>query len=58
MDVVRTYIYNKKEKYVIVFEPQIRNGASYYLLTAYYLNKEYGVKQIENKLKKRLNVVL
>ena len=58
MDVARTYIYNKKQKYVIVFEPQKRNGASYYLLTAYYLNKEYGVKQIENKLKKRLDEVL
>lgn len=58
MDVVRTYIYNKKRKYVIVFEPQKRNGSSYYLLTAYYLNKDYGLKQIENKLKKRLENVL
>lgn len=57
-DVVRTYIYNKKQKYVIVFEPQKRSVASYYLLTAYYLNKSYGVKQIEKKLKNKMNEVL
>lgn len=26
MNVTRTYIYNKTRKYVIVLEPQIRNG--------------------------------
>lgn len=55
-DVKRTYIYNKKQKYVIVFEPQ--NSSSYYLLTAYYLNKDYGVKQIEKQLKKKVNTIL
>lgn len=58
MNVVRTYIYNKTRKYVIVLEPQTRNGESYYLLTAYYLNKEYGEKQILKKLRSKLNEVL
>ncbi|MCM1347728.1 MAG: hypothetical protein NC115_12985 [Bacteroidales bacterium] len=58
MDVSRTYIYNQKEKYVIVFEPQQRNGNSYYLLTAYYLNKEYGVKQMKKKYKKKIETIL
>ena len=58
MNVVRTYIYNKTRKYVIVLEPQIRNGESYYLLTAYYLNKEYGEKQLQKKLASKLDEVL
>lgn len=58
MNVVRTYIYNKTRKYVIVLEPQIRNGQSYYLLTAYYLNKEYGEKQIKKKLASKLDEIL
>lgn len=58
IDVYRTYIYNKTQKYVIVLEPQTRNGNAYYLLTAYYLNKKYGVKQIEKKLKAKLDEIL
>lgn len=58
MDVVRTYIYNKTRKYVIVFEPQCRNGKSYYLLTAYYLNKSYGEKQMAKKLRHKQTEVL
>lgn len=54
----RTYIYNKTRKYVIVLEPQKRNGNSYYLLTAYYLNKEYGEKQIKKKLQAKLDKIL
>lgn len=57
-DVPRTYIYNKTRKYVVVFEPQQRNGNAYFLLTAYYLNKDYGLKMIEKKLKKKLAEVL
>ena len=57
-DIVRTYIYNKTRKYVIVLEPQQRNGRTYYLLTAYYLNKDYGEKQMKKKLKARLSEVL
>lgn len=58
VDVVRTYIYNKTRKYVIVFEPQTRNGNSYYLLTAYYLNKKYGEKQLKKKLAAKMDTVL
>lgn len=58
MDVVRTYIYNKTHKYVIVLEPQLRNGHSYYLLTAYYLNKPYGEKQIKKKLQAKMDIIL
>lgn len=58
MNVARTYIYNKTRKYVIVLEPQTRNGESYYLLTAYYLNKEYGEKQMQKKLLSKLTEVL
>ena len=58
MNVVRTYIYNKTRKYVIVLEPQTRNGEAYYLLTAYYLNKEYGEKQIKKKLVSKMDEIL
>ena len=58
VDIVRTYIYNRTRKYVVVLEPQTRNGKSYYLLTAYYLNKSYGEKQLQKKLKKKLLEVL
>lgn len=51
-DVTKTYIYDKREKYVIVLECQKKS--SYYLLTAYYLNKEDGEKSIKKKMKKRL----
>ncbi len=47
-DVIRTYIYDKDEKYVIILEPQ-RSGSDYYLLTAYHLNEPGGKKQIEKK---------
>ena len=54
----RTIIYNRKQKYVIILQPQRRSGNAYYLLTAYYLNRDYGVKMIEKQLKKRLDEVL
>ena len=52
-DIIRTYIYDKEQKYVIVLEPQ-RNLHDYYLLTAYYLNKDYGEESINKKLKHKL----
>lgn len=58
VEVTRTYIYNKTRKYVIVLEPQTRSGRAYYLLTAYYLNKIYGEKAINKKIKKKLEEVL
>lgn len=57
-DVTRTYIYNQTQKYVIVLEPQHKNQAAYFLLTAYYLNKDYGEKAILKRFKKRLGAVL
>lgn len=37
-DVVRTYIFDVEQNYVIVLEPQ-RSNVDYYLITAYFLNK-------------------
>lgn len=54
--VFRTYIYDVKQKYIIVLEPQRNRG--YYLLTAYYLNRSYGVEQIHKKLKGKLETIL
>jgi hypothetical protein len=53
----RTYIYDQKQKYVIVLEPQ-RSGIDYYLLSAYYLNRSYAEKQISKKIKNKLQEVL
>ncbi len=51
---IRTYLYDKKESYVIILEPQ-RSETDYYLLTAYYLSKEKGgKKQIVSKIKRKL----
>lgn len=50
--VKKTYIYDMKEKYVIVLEQQ--RSKAFYLLTAYHLNKEYGKKALEKKMKKRI----
>jgi len=55
-DVIRTYIYNMEEEYVVILEPQ-RSKLDYYLITAYYLNEPGGKKQIVNKQKKKLNEV-
>lgn len=56
-DIVRTYLYDKKEKYVIVLEP-LRNPYGYYLLSAYYLNTIQGEKKIKKLLQKKLDEVL
>lgn len=57
-DVPRTYLYNRTRGYVIVYEPLQRNGNAYFLLTAFYLNKNFGVKMMEKKLKNRIEEVL
>ncbi len=50
---IRTYIYDKTEKYVIVLEPS-RKHDSYYLLTAYHLEgKDDKRNKILAKYKKR-----
>jgi len=53
----RTYIYDRKQKYVIVMEPQ-RSGKDYYLLSAYYLNRSYGEKMLQKKIKNKLSYLL
>ena len=53
-DVIRTYIYDIEQEYVIILEPQ-RSKLDYYLLTAYYLNEPGGKKQIVKKQKRKLN---
>ena len=52
-DIIRTYIYDLEQKYIIVLDPQ-RTQKDYYLVTAYHLNKEYGEKKIKKLMKKRL----
>lgn len=53
VDVIKTYIYNRTHKYIIVLLPQ-RSPDYYYLLTAYHFNRPEGAKTIEKKLKRRL----
>ncbi len=53
---IRTYIYDKEKKYVIILEPY-RNKDEYYLLTAYHLTGRNN-KKIENKYKRKLIEVL
>lgn len=55
-DVIRTYIFDTNQDYVIILEPQ-RSNQDYYLLTAYHLNEPGGKKQIKKKLKKKLDQV-
>ena len=52
-DVIRTYIYDTEQNYVIILEPY-RNGLDYYLLTAYHLNESGGKKQILKKIQRKL----
>ena len=54
--VFRTYIFDVKEKYTIVLEPQRSRG--YYLLTAFYLHQSYGIDLMRKKYKNKLNEVL
>lgn len=55
---IRTYYYDKDENYVIVLEP-LRDGKSYYLLTAYYIRgKDVQRNKMERKYKRRLNEIL
>ena len=54
---IRTYIYDKDEKYVIVLEPKF-NNTIYYLLTAYHLRgKDAKRNSILKKYKRRLGEV-
>jgi hypothetical protein len=54
---IRTYVYDKEEKYVIVLEP-LRKQNEYYLLTAYYLRgKDIARDKFEKKYKRKLEEV-
>lgn len=55
-DIIRTYIYDVNQKYIIVLDPQ-RTQKDYYLVTAYHLNRDYGEKKIKKLMKRRLPVL-
>jgi len=55
-DVIRTYIFDTENDYVIILEPQ-RSKLDYYFISAYHLNEPGGKKQILKKQKKKLNEV-
>lgn len=56
-NVVRTYIHNVKQKYIIIIEPQ-RSGKDYYFISAYYLEKKYGgLNMIKKKYENKLDIV-
>jgi len=52
-DIIRTYIFDLDQKYIIVLDPQ-RTQHDYYLLSAYYLNKSYGEKKIRKLMNRKL----
>lgn len=49
---IRTYIFDKDEKYVVILEPY-RNCQEYYLITAYYLEGR-NYQKILNKYRRQL----
>ena len=54
---IRTYIYDKSEKYVIILEPR-RNSTAYYLLTAYQLRgKDAQKDKMLRKYNRRLEII-
>lgn len=56
MNVRHTYIYDKVEKYVIIFDR--RPQKDFYLLTAYYLDEVYAEKALKKKMKKKEEAIL
>ena len=55
--IIRTYIYDKDQKYVIILEPRKEGIELYYLITAYYLNEKRGLNQMKSKIKNKLDEV-
>ena len=51
---IRTYLFNKKESYVIILEP--KKDDYYFLITAYYLEGG-NTRKIENKMKRKLPII-
>ncbi|SHO63030.1 hypothetical protein [Algoriphagus zhangzhouensis] len=55
---IRTYIYDRPEKYVVILEP-LKKTTGYYLLTAYYVEgRDAKRNKFEKKYKRRLQDVL
>jgi heterodisulfide reductase subunit B len=54
-NVIRTYIFNESQRYVIILEPY-RKHPDYYLITAYYL-EERNMKKMKNKIKRQLDKI-
>lgn len=52
-NVIRTYIYDTEQEYVVVLQPQ-NSGKDYYLITAYHLNRKEGLKAMNKRLKRKL----
>lgn len=52
-NVIRTYILDHDEKYVVILEPY-RNEVDYYLITAYYLESN-NYRRMKNKIKNKLS---
>lgn len=56
-DIIRTYLWDTAQNYTIVLEP-FRDTKDYYLLSAYYLQKEKGgIKAMKKRHKRRLKEV-
>lgn len=53
-DVIRTYLFDQAQKYVIILEPRQEGISLYYIISAYYLNESYGEKSISKKMKNKL----
>jgi hypothetical protein len=54
-NVIRTYIFDEPEQYVIILEPY-RKHPDYYLITAYYLEAR-NMKKMKNKMKRQLDKI-
>ena len=55
-DRIRTYILDTQQNYVIILEPQ-DSKLDYYLLTAYPITENWGMKQILKKKKNQLTEI-
>lgn len=52
-NVIRTYIYDISQKYVIVLEPQ-RTNQDYYLLSAHYLDEVWAIRAMDRRINNKL----
>lgn len=54
IDYRRTYIYDEVQKYVVILEPKRDGSDNMYLITAFYFDEPYYIKQLNQKFKKRV----